>query len=180
MATETYVPDSTDGVGWDGYDAARPPTTLAMDTEDALSGAELTTISTSDDSRVSRVDSIPGHHLRFKITQTEADVTQLDLKFEGYGLAMGGGTPFYGCWIWNFDSTTWEAGSNHGGSSDADVTKQITANLPNYIDGSGYVHGLAMGSLDGAANDSVYTDYAELIVTYTEASSADIFFGANL
>jgi len=169
-ATTTYLPNSTNCTGWYGYDANRPPNTLAMDDETQLSGAQLNTISADDDNSVDTDPGgakIAGHHIRYKITEAEGTVTDITLTSKGYGYHVTAATYAFYLYIWNFDSTTWELLDSHTTGSKDTATGSITSNWPNYIDGDGYVHALIMNAGTGDIVNALYDYYNEMIISYS-------------
>ncbi len=168
----TYLPNSANCVGWDGFDDTRPPAVLAMDTEVSLDGAELNTISADDANSIIRSDpnAYPGQHLRLAITETPGDVTQIDVLVRGYGAHIDIASTYeYYLYIWDADGSTWEAMANHATGSKDTLTDSILANFTNYIHniaGTNYVDILLVGpGLATPGSNFVYTYYAELVIT---------------
>jgi len=172
-STTTYHPNSTNCVGWDGYDAAGPPATLAMDSEAALSGAELTTSSVDDTNFLTYAGTngqYLGCHIRIAITEVPADVTQIDVLAKGYGMHWAPPPVFsYGLYIWDADGTSWELMDSHTLNVSGTVSDSVLANFTNYIHnitGTNYIDILLLGGLGNAmAGPKLYTYYVELAVT---------------
>jgi hypothetical protein len=142
-----------------------------MDTEFGLTGGELNTISVDDANSISYTIPIDvaGHHLRLAITETPADVTQIDVTVKGYGDHVLDEHNDYELYIWDDDGSAWEKLDDHQSDVKATLTGTISADLTNYIHniaGTNYVDILAMGTDHGVpGNNFVYTYYAELVIT---------------
>ncbi len=168
----TYVPNDTNCTGWDGLDAARPAGSLAMDTEDVLSGGELDTISVDDSNDISYVGAsgYSGHHIRFAIDETPALVTQITPTVKGW--ATSGFDPAqtaYYLYIWDDDGTAWEYMADHSTGSKDTLTDDVTVSITNYIHNIAsvnYIDILLMGPLWSASGAKfIYTYYAKLDIT---------------
>jgi hypothetical protein len=76
---------------------------------------------------------------KFFIDESESDVTQLDLKWNGYGETESGYSTYF--YIWDYNSSAWEqlASSDFTSAADADLTGTIDTSPENYIDTDGEV-----------------------------------------
>ena len=123
----------------------------------------------SDDVRHSVTTTTSGNYalmlFRFKCGFAEADVKKIKLLFEGYGTAPGGdGVTIK---VWNHVGESWEHAQAGAGSGDEEITITLTENLPNYIDGDGYIWLLARttNADDGSTHAVLYCDYVSCFVT---------------
>ncbi len=76
---------------------------------------------------------------KFYVAEPLQTVSQLDLKWNGYGAtATGYQMTFY---IWNYNSSSWEFldSKDFVTTTDADLTGVITNNISDYIDSDGEV-----------------------------------------
>lgn len=160
-----YHPNDTDCAGWEGHDGSAPPGNPSMFVEESLDEDELDTISVDDENYILfGAEGYPGQRIRFAIDELPDTVLNIALTFKGYGKDAWD-PPTYGwyLWIWNKTTTTWELLDSHAGSSKATLTGSKSSGCTDYIDGSGYIHGLVMADTDHASRGS-YLYYAKCVV----------------
>jgi hypothetical protein len=133
----------------------------------------------SDDNRVEIAVSENGGHAvmlsRFKVESREKAVTKMVLSFEGYGTAPGGDG--FSVKVWNHEAEAWENAVT-GGAGGVDEAVAITpdSDLPDYVDGDGYVWLLAqtINASDGETAAVLRCDYVSLTVTVNGVIYCDI------
>ncbi len=76
---------------------------------------------------------------KFYIDETESTVSQLDLKWNGYGETETGYSTYF--YIWDYNSSNWEQldSNDFTAATDADLTGTIDSSVGNYIDIEGEV-----------------------------------------
>lgn len=176
----TFNPNDANCTGWDGLDDTLPPSTLAMDTELGLSGAELNTISADDGNNITYEASsgYPAHHLRYALTGiSPGDISQITSTAKGYGKHEAGPATYeYYMYIWDANASAWELMDSHTTGSKATLTDDVTTNITNYIHnigGTDYVDILLVGPLWFVTGSAfVYTYYAELVIMSSSVVSA--------
>ena len=170
-ATTTYYPNSTNCVGWDGEDATRPPV-AAYDVEAALSSGELDTITADDANSVMYAAPqgsrhYPFHRIRFKVAETPANITNITPTFKGYGVDAWSAVNGYNLYIWNDNTSLWEAVDSHTTSTKDTVTGSVTVSCANYVITGGYIDIVVVGPAE--TGDMVtarcWTYYGQLAVT---------------
>lgn len=147
--------------GWKGADTERPPSTLALDTEEtALSSAELTDVNTDDSNTVSSrsgtVDTYSAHRFDLPVESAES-LKYLKLTAKGFGEEIEGGYNFY---IWNLNTTSWDLLSSHTTTSKATLQHEMFSSFSDYED-SGVVHLL----LIAPAKSEVLDDFEDGNIT---------------
>lgn len=76
---------------------------------------------------------------KFYITESESTISQLDLKWNGYGETESGYLTYF--YIWDYNASAWEQldSKDFTAATDANLTGAISANPGNYIDTDGEV-----------------------------------------
>jgi hypothetical protein len=118
---------------------------------------------------------------RFKVESREKTVKKIVLDFEGYGTAPSGNGVTVK--VWNHAEGAWQnAQTGGGGSTDERITLTLTSDLPDYIDGDGYVWLLArtLNPSDGSTPATLYCDYVECTVTVNGITYCDTAGFRNL
>jgi len=164
-----YNPNSSGSTGFYGGDGSQPPDTHLMDSETEFSSAELDTLSADDDNNVNTsYGGYVGHRFQFAISETPADISSIDALSRGYG-DNGGGGYYYGLYIWNNSTSSWELLDSHTQSSKATVQGSVSVNCSNYVYNSGgtnYIDLLVMGPTKVAIPPALlYNYYVELEIT---------------
>ncbi|MFO8006183.1 MAG: hypothetical protein R6V05_00440 [Candidatus Brocadiia bacterium] len=180
MPTSTYYPNSNGGAAWEGESAS----SLVQNDESALSSSEEDNISSSDDTKHDHSEGPAGDEptlrVRFDISEDAADVDELEVTAEGYGLTVTGVNPTtydydFDLHIWNASTSSWEYLGGHTSSTDQTVTESVLGDCADYINGSGYVYVRVMGppadSFSSAGN--LFTDLVKLEVTYSTTTYLD-------
>ncbi len=133
----------------------------------------------SDDNRCQVSYSENGDYavmlFRFKIESREKTVKKILLSFEGYGTAPSGDG--VAVKVWNHEACAWQNAQIGGaGGTDETITVTLVSDLPNYIDGDGYVCLLArtLYASDGSTPATLYCDYVCCAVTINGISYCDI------
>ena len=105
---------------------------------------------------------------RFKPNEAAGDMTRIKGLARGYGIHIPD-DPEYGfyLYIWNSNSSQWEYLAGHTSSSNQTIYGSKTANLTNYVDGSGFIYFL-VSSPACADEGELAVDYAACEITYTE------------
>jgi hypothetical protein len=118
---------------------------------------------------------------RFKVESRENVAKKMVLSFEGYGTAPSGNGVTVK--VWNHVEGVWQnAQTGGGGSTDEQITLTLASDLPDYIDGDGYVWLLArtLNPSDGSTPATLYCDYVECTVTVNGISYCDTAGFRNL
>jgi hypothetical protein len=142
-----------------------------------LTDAEYVKLWYSDDDRFSKTHNVSMEYamilFQFKLETSKYDphernVKQIDLSFEGTGIApAGSGVIIY---VWNHKTLAWEY-PVIGYGPDEIVTITLTSNIENYIDmgsdGVGYIYLLAktLNPSDGVISAEIYCDYVKCVLT---------------
>ena len=161
----TYWPNSTGCDGWVGWDDDAPPTARALDNEVAYSDpGDRNTVSLDDSNYVASALAAyvnNGHHLVYTITQDEGDVTDIAITVKGCDLVDGTVGSLF---LWNHTTSSYGAAlDSNSGTSKYTLTHTQSANLTDYIDGSGEIHVMFQTSEELTAEADLY--FAKIVVT---------------
>jgi hypothetical protein len=139
----------------------------------------------SDDDRCQISYGVNGEYaavlFRFKVESREKTVKKIVLFFEGYGTAPSGNG--VAVKVWNHVEGVWQKEQTRGGGSpDKQITLTLTSDLPDYVDGDGYVWLLArtLNASDGSTPATLYCDYACCTVTVNGITYCDVAGYRNL
>ncbi|RKZ33092.1 hypothetical protein DRQ33_04785, partial [bacterium] len=149
---------------------AMPPTGNNLNSKTEANDAQYGWIASSNDIRWDTPN--PGRRDEvflwcdiYNISEAIADITQIDFVFEGY--PEGGGN--VQIWAYNYSTDTWgQIGTAMTfGTSDATMTRSITSNFGEYIDGTGK---LVWGVYGKPGNVSggfpLHIDYVKVDINY--------------
>lgn len=144
-----------------------------------LSAEDYVKLWYSDDDRCEVAKGESGEYaavlFRFKVENREKTALRLVLSFEGYGTAPGGDGVTVKAW--NHVATAWEQAQSGGaGGVDEAVVVTMVQNLPDYVDGDGYVWFLARtsGASDGVTPAVLRCDYVYCAVTVNGVTYCDV------
>jgi len=151
-------------------DKTKEPVTAWLSGATAFDSIDYTSTRLSDNVRFS-VNSGTGLDqygmilMKFAISQDETQINKFKELIEGYSYD---GSSAYGITaeIWNENTSSWEVLSSHTNPGDANLEKEFTTNITDYII-SGYIYIQVYNTTpsDGIKNWSVYVDYAYSQVT---------------
>lgn len=172
-----YKPNDTGCTAYIYQDPDLPPDTLQPSeyfTE--LTSDELNTISADNDEFVAANPGgvgYEGHRVDFAVSESVGDITELGFVLRGLGAWYEGGVFQYGweLFVWNADTSIWESKDSHTNSVDEMLIATISANISDYIDGSGNAYALVSSQWDGDFGEARLF-YAELEVTAAAAAPA--------
>jgi len=178
FAPGMHLYDFSTGAGIDKWayeksnEASNPPST-GPDIVDEYEFTNYTEIATPDDVHYStNIRSGGGnryatHHFNFSIDENPVVITNLYVEWEGYGTRS---TSYL--YIWNVSTSTWERiGSGLKRDEDNIISKNFVTDFENYIDGSGFLHVVAVTQRTGGGGKGgtiLYTDYVKVEVTYSQ------------
>ncbi len=117
----------------------------------------------------------------FKLESRNKTVKQAVFSFEGFASAPDANGVTVK--VWNCNAGAWQnPQSNTSAEVDETLALTLTANLPNFIDGDGYVWFLAetSGTSDGATPAILHCDHASCTVTVNGVTYCDIAGYRNL
>jgi hypothetical protein len=150
-----------------------------------LSGVDYQLLWYSDDNRCQISRGGNGEYaallLCFKVECREKTVKKLLLTFEGYGSAPGGNG--VAVKAWNHAVGAWQNIQTGGaGETDETINIALVSDLPNYIDGEGFVWLLArtLYASDGASPAMLWCDYASCLVVVNGITYCDVAGYRNL
>jgi hypothetical protein len=107
--------------------------------------------------------------IQMNIDETPADITQIDLKFNGYSEATMDHRLYVkkASGAWDSASSWVQVGSdlNIISGTDGNLTRSITSSITDYIDGSGNI---IWGVSQRTDDQDLRIDYVEMVVTYEE------------
>jgi hypothetical protein len=132
----------------------------------------------SDDVRYQKSHGVNGECalvlFRFKISARERCVKKITLSFEGYATAPAGN----GATIkaWNHSASAWQLAQAGSSGGDQTLTIAISANLPDFIDGEGYVWLLARTTnpSNGSTPAVLYCDFVQCVFQVNGLSFLDV------
>jgi hypothetical protein len=143
-----------------------------------LTSSDYEKIWYSDDQRCVKSAGVDGEYAfmlyRFRIDSREETVKKIVLSFEGYGTApIGNGVVIK---VWNHMASAWQQPQSGAGEGDETITITLTSNLPDYVDGDGFVWLLArtMNPSNGATEAILHCDYAACAVTVNGITYLDV------
>lgn len=139
-----------------------------------LSDANYGKLGSSDNDRFQQTTSentkYPFTLLKFKFaTPKEAQVSELRLRIEGYGVIPGGNGLKVS--LWNHAAPAWEQAQQHTQGSDQTLTITVTSSIANYIelaaDGYSYIYALVQttAASDGVDPATTNVDFADCRLT---------------
>ena len=139
-----------------------------------IDSAGYNAIEASDDIRY--VSVIPGGSdnsalwHEFKSTIDPLDITQLDIKWEGYQGNSSSGSKLW-VMVWNYEFGVYHVLNASANTSDHEYTGSITSNCDQFFSSGHVLTVLAYNDIDG---DVIYCDYVEVVITY-ESTFTSLF-----
>jgi hypothetical protein len=168
VAQSTYYPNSAGGAAWRGLNATVPGASLAVWQDTAYSAAEENTISADDANYVRQSGSgsdYPGHEVLYNAVELREAVTQLDFTVK---FATGGASATV--YVWNFDTSAWDAQASQGGVGIRTVTFSLSASVSSYLNAVGQFYVLV--ATPNIVNLDLY--FEQVVVTYTQDFSVEV------
>lgn len=163
---------------------AMPPEGGNLNEKTEATDAEYDSISSSNNNRWNtpnpgRKDEVFLWCDIYGIAEDVADITQIDLVFEGY--PEGGGN--VRIWAYNYSTPAWEqiGTAMAFGTSDGTMTRSITSNFGQYIDGTGKLVWGVCGRLGGnTIGYPLHIDYIKVDIDYNSSVASGTIYSPGI
>ena len=176
MASSTYHPD--DGSAWGLNQPSGTGVVWAKPDTGALTGAQLTTVSTDDANGVqvnSSASTENSFRIQIPIAEAVGTITQIDVKVRSFDTIWLTGDVL-NTYKGNFTTSAWVLGNAYtgGGFPLTTYTNEysITSNFSDFLDGSGNFEALLNVDVIRGGGPGIATglEFMEVVVTWTPPS----------